>query len=497
LGLIQKQSLSGTIYSYIGVILGFVTTGLLWPRVFDTDEVGLMRILVSYSVLFSQFASLGINSITVKLFPHFRTSDGKHHGFLGLTSLISLAGLVVSILGYILLKSWIVDPDKVGSELFNQYYFYVIPLIFFTLFYNVFDTYYRVLYNAVVGIVYKEVVQRTMILLVVVLFYFQILDFHQTIFYYCLALVLPTIFILVSLVIHGEYSLKPNFKFVTPKLRKEMIDVGLFGIIGGFSGVLVLNIDVIMVERMIDLKAAGIYTITFFFGSLILVPLRSMGKISSVVIAEAWKSNNLKVISDIYKKSSISLSVIGFLLFLGIWANIDNVFLLIGDKYAAGRYVILLLGIANLTDIALGVNPHIIINSKYYRYLSYFLLFYAGLLVVTNLIFIPIFGIMGAAIASLLSKIIFNSIKFLFLFKTYKLQPFDRKYLYLLIISATVYLCSLLMPPMTNYLVDIFIRSSIITLVFTLLIYYSNISEDVNQRIRTTLKMASDIVGIR
>ncbi|MFA5418069.1 MAG: polysaccharide biosynthesis C-terminal domain-containing protein [Bacteroidales bacterium] len=497
MGLIQKQSLSGTIYSYIGVILGFVTTGLLWPRVFDTDEVGLMRILVSYSVLFSQFASLGINSITVKLFPYFRTSDGKNHGFLGLTTLISLAGLAVSILGYILMKSWIVDPDKVNSQLFNQYYYYVVPLIFFTLFFNVIDTYFRVLYKAVIGIVYKEVVQRMMILLVIVLFYLDWIDFHQTVIFYCLALILPTLFIMISLIIHGKYSLKPNFRFVTPKLRKEMIDVGLFGIIGGFSGVLVLNIDVIMVERMIDLKAAGIYTITFFFGSLILIPMRSMGKISSVIIAEAWKTNNLKVITDIYKKSSISLSVIGFLLFIGIWANIDNVFIMIGDKYSAGKYVILLLGIANLTDIALGVNPHIILNSKYYRNLSYFLLFFATLLVITNLIFIPLFGIIGAAIASLMSKIIYNTIKFLFLLKTYKLQPFDRKYAYLLIISILVYISSLLIPPIRNYLIDIFVRSSYITLIFLPLIYFSNISEDINQRIRATLKMVAGLVGIR
>lgn len=395
------------------------------------------------------------------------------------------------------MKSWIVDPDKVNSQLFNQYYYYVVPLIFFTLFFNVIDTYFRVLYKAVIGIVYKEVVQRMMILLVIVLFYLDWIDFHQTVIFYCLALILPTLFIMISLIIHGKYSLKPNFRFVTPKLRKEMIDVGLFGIIGGFSGVLVLNIDVIMVERMIDLKAAGIYTITFFFGSLILIPMRSMGKISSVIIAEAWKTNNLKVITDIYKKSSISLSVIGFLLFIGIWANIDNVFIMIGDKYSAGKYVILLLGIANLTDIALGVNPHIILNSKYYRNLSYFLLFFATLLVITNLIFIPLFGIIGAAIASLMSKIIYNTIKFLFLLKTYKLQPFDRKYAYLLIISILVYISSLLIPPIRNYLIDIFVRSSYITLIFLPLIYFSNISEDINQRIRATLKMVAGLVGIR
>jgi len=215
--------------------------------------------------------------------------------------------------------------------------------------------------------------------------------------------------------------------------------------------------------------------------------LRSMGKISSVIIAEAWKTNNLKVISGIYKKSSISLSVIGFLLFIGIWANIDNVFMMIGDKYLSGKYVILVLGIANLIDIAFGVSPHIILNSKHYRYISYFLLIYVALLIVTNLIFIPIYGILGAAIASLISKIIYDLIKYLFLYRTYKLQPFDRNYLFLLVISGFVYAVSLLIPPFSNYLIDILIRSSSIALLFTALVYYTRLSIDINQRIESIL----------
>ncbi len=485
MGVIQKQSQSGTIYSYIGVILGFITTGLLWPKVFSTDEVGLMRILVSYSVLFSQFASFGVNSISVKLFPYFRTSDGKHHGFLGLTSLISLVGLALSILIFVLLKSWIVDPEKEGSQLMNTYYFFIVPLIFFTLFYNVFDTYYRVLYRAVVGIVYKEVVQRVLILTVVVFYWMEWITFHQTVILYCIALIVPTILIMISLLREGQYSLKPDFSFITKKLRNEMIGVGLFGIIASFSGVLALNIDVIMVERLIDLKAAGIYTITFFFASLILIPLRTMGKISSVVIADAWKSNDLKTIDDIYKKSSISLSVIGFLLFLGLWGNIDNIMHIIGDKYMPGRYVILFLGIANLTEIALGVNPHIILNSKHYRFLSYFLVGYALLLIITNLLFIPMLGIAGAALASLLSKVIYGFVKYAFLLKTYRLQPFDMNFLKLIVISLAVYGVSLLLPAAPNYIVDIGIRGSLILISFTGLVYFSHISEDINQRINS------------
>ena len=173
MGIIQKQSISGTIYSYLGVLLGFFITGLLFPNIFTTSEVGLLRLLVSYSVLFAQFAGLGFSAVTVKLFPYFRDASKKHHGFLGLALLVSLGGFLISLLVLFLLKPFIIERALDKSELFVTYFKYVVPLIFFTLLFNVFDAYYRVLYNAVKGIILKQVIQRLFILSTVLLYYFE------------------------------------------------------------------------------------------------------------------------------------------------------------------------------------------------------------------------------------------------------------------------------------------------------------------------------------
>ena len=278
-----------------------------------------------------------------------------------------------------------------------------------------------------------------------------------------------------------------NGYYVDSNLKKQFLDVSFFGMIATFSGVLVLNIDVIMVDAMLGLSAAGIYTISFFFGTLILVPLRTMGKIGSVVISDAWKTNDLETIQEIYKKSSLSLSVIGFLLFIGIWGNIDNIFNIIGDDYLSGKFVILFIGLANLTDISLGVNPQIIVNSKYYRYISYFLFIFAILLIATNLLLIPVIGIVGAAVASLISKFIFNLLKFLFLYKKFGFQPFDYKYLLLILISLVAYAVSLLIPKFSSYFIDIIIRSATIVIAFTIPAYVFRISEDINDKVNEML----------
>ncbi|MFK5856560.1 MAG: polysaccharide biosynthesis C-terminal domain-containing protein [Bacteroidota bacterium] len=488
MGIIKKQSISGTIYSYIGVILGFVTTGLLYPLIFSTEEIGLFRILVSYSLLFANFAALGINTVTVKLFPYFRDYERKHHGYLGLALLISAVGLIIAISAFVLLKPAILDTGKAGADLFERYFYYIVPLIVATLLFNVFDTYYRVLYNAVKGIIYKEVIQRVMILAVIILFYFNLIDFHQAVVLYTIALVSPTILLFLSLIYNKQLFLNIDLSFIDKKLSRQMLDIGAFGILASFSGVLTMTIDSIMVERIMNLSALGIYTVTFFFGALILVPLRTMGKISSVVIADAWRANDIKTIDIIYKKSSISLSIIGLLLLIGIWGNIDNVFQIIPVKYIAGKYVILFIGIASLFDIALGISPHIIVNSSHYRYLSYFLIIFAVLLILSNIILIPLYGIVGAALATLISKFIYNFIKFIFLYRTYKLQPFTYKIILLYVISIMAYGVSLLLPQMQNFMIDIIVRSSIITVVFVLPVYFLNISEDINDKVKSIVK---------
>jgi len=488
LGIIQKQSISGTIYSYIGVILGFVITVVLYTRILTTEEIGLLRVIVSYATLFAQFAGLGFSAVSVKMFPHFRDPEKKHHGFLGLSLIVGLVGFSIALIVFLVLKPLVIDQSQDKSALFNEYFYYVIPLILFTLLFNVFDTYYRVLYNAVKGIFYKEIIQRGFVIIVILLYYFQLIDFNWLVILYILAMITPSILLFGSLIRSKQLHLRPDFTFISKGLRNEMISVGFFGILASFSGVLVLNIDILMINDMLGLSAAGIYTVTFYFGTLILVPLRTMGKISSVVVADAWKANDLITIKNIYKKSSISLSVIGILLFLGIWGNIDNIFHMIKPDFLPGKWVIFFIGIANLLDISLGVNPHIIVNSKYYRFLSYFLFGFAIVLVVSNLLLIPVYGIVGAAIASLISKFIYNLVKYLFLFSKFKLQPFDYKFLILIVIGLSAYWISTLIPSFSNYIVDIIIRSSAITALFMVPVYAFSISDDINQRINHFLQ---------
>lgn len=494
MGVIQKQSISGVIWSYLGVGLGFLTTAILFARWLEAEEIGLLRLLVSYASILGMFASLGINNVAVKMFPQFRNEKAKHHGFLGVALIVVLVGFVFSALAYVLLKNLLLHDAQEKSSLFIPYFYAVIPLTLCIVLFGVLDTYFRVLFNAVKGIAYKEVYQRIFIIVALLLYYFGYVSFMTFVYCYIAAYLIPVIFFFISLSYQKKLFLKPDFSFITPKLRKEMMSVAFFGILAGFSGILVQSIDIIMINEYLGLTDTGIYTISFFFGTLILIPLRTMAKIGSVVISEAWKKNDLKTISEVYSKSSLTLSILGLLFFIGIWGNIENVFHLVGEKYRDGMYVIFFIGLANLVDVATGLSGQIIVNSKYYKWLTYLLVIFALVIIITNLALIPIFGIVGAALATLISKLTLSILKYVFIYKRFRLQPFNINFLLVFAIAAIAWYVSTLIPVFSNYIIDIIIRSTALTILFLAPVYYLKISEDLNGRVESALKKALRIV---
>ena len=139
LGIIVKQSVKGTIYVYLGVLLGFITTAILFPHIFSKKEIGLLKIIVTYSTMIAQFGTLGINGATIRLFPFFRTVDKKHHGFLPFALSVGMVGFLISAILLLIFKPLLVEMSLEKSKLFVEYFNYLVILVFFQLFFSILD----------------------------------------------------------------------------------------------------------------------------------------------------------------------------------------------------------------------------------------------------------------------------------------------------------------------------------------------------------------------
>ena len=489
MGIIINQSVKGTIYTYIGAILGFITIGILMPFNFTTAQIGLQKILINYAVLVATFGTLGFNGVTIRLFPYFKDPKKNHHGFLALALLTGFVGFLLTLGLFLIFKNRFIELSIDKSPLLVEYLNYLIVLIFFQIFFIMLDGYYTALLNSIHGTFLREVFQRILIIICIGFYYFNLINFHQFIVFYIVSMAIPTIYIMFSLIKAKQFSLKTDFAFLKKPMLYSIGLMAIFSVLNGFSVGIIQTVDTIMVAGMIGESATGIYVTCFFFGVIISMPARSILKIANIVSANAWKNNNMKEIRDIYEKSCITLFIIGLILFLGVIVNMDNIFKILGPDFVSGKWVIFFIGLGSLIDMTTGANNSILGSSPYYKVQTVFLVVLVVCLVASNLLLIPAFGITGAAIGGAVSLTILNLLRFLFLYYKYKLQPFNLKFITVGVIGTAAYFISTLIPQLPNFIVDILIRSTFLSILFCTPIYLLKISPDINTKADSILKM--------
>lgn len=483
LGIIRKQGIQGSISLYIGVVVGFFTTALLFPKILKAEQIGLVNTLVSYSTVFAQFATLGFNSVIIRNFSYFRNYQNRHNHFFFLVLLVMTVGSLLSIISFYALKPLIISQNIQNAPLFVEYIDYLVPLIIFTLVFYVLDAYYTVLYKTVRGIVLKEIIQKLFILIAVYFYFVQLYNFEGFTIAYVISLSLPGIILFIFIIAEKEWVFTPKFDFISRDLGKSMFSVGLFGILTSIVGSANMQIDRAMASSMISLEATGIYTTVINFATLIRIPSRSILKIASAVIADAWKKNDIQEIAKIYKVTSLNQYIIALLVFVGLWANVDNVFRILPAGYIHGKYVILWLGLAYTLEMASGAAANIIATSKQYRMLTWMVFVTLIIMIISNLVFIPLFQITGIAMAAAITTIAFTLFKIVYIYFKYKMLPFNIKFFYLSGIGLFAYFIAYLIPHFSNLIVDITIRSLTIAISYLTLLVVFGISGDINAKL--------------
>lgn len=493
-GIIEKQGLQGTIITYSGVIIGFITAGYLLPKYLTQEQNGVLDVINAWSLIFATLATLGINNVSNRLFPWFRNQKNHNNGYLGILFIVLFFGLLLSTGLYLILRPYILSNASETGELLPRFVDLIIPLSVFTALFLIIDIYYAVLYKSVKGILHKELLQRIYILIAIGAYLVFATDFPMLVIMYIAALSLPGLLILFSLMKDGEFVLHINRDILTKDLKISMFSVAAFGVVVSFSNILIQKIDILMIQHFLGTAEVGTYGRVFFYGTLVVIPLRVISKISAVVVAQAWKDKDLALISKVYTKSTVDQLLIGSLVMIGLWANIDNVIHILGSQYASGKYVVLYIGLSNLFLMAAGVSGAIISTSDFYKVLTIFVGVFGALVILSNMIFIPAIGITGAALASAISALAYSIMRFGFLWSKFKMQPYSFKHLLILLAAMISYAISLAVPdlynpdnPTISLTLDILVRSGTIGISYLILIRLLGLSPDLNKWIKKFL----------
>ncbi|HKK25204.1 MAG TPA: oligosaccharide flippase family protein, partial [Gracilimonas sp.] len=121
MGVIKQQSIVNTFITYIGIVLGFISTIYLYPNFLEPDQYGLTRLLLSVSFVFTQFAHLGMNNTAIRFFPYFEDENNDHNGFLFLVLVVPITGFIL-FLGVIFFFDDLLISYYDTSTYFGDYY---------------------------------------------------------------------------------------------------------------------------------------------------------------------------------------------------------------------------------------------------------------------------------------------------------------------------------------------------------------------------------------
>ncbi|NOT76823.1 MAG: oligosaccharide flippase family protein [Cyclobacteriaceae bacterium] len=482
MGVIIRQSIITTIISYIGVGIGYVNLLYLYPRFLSPEQVGLMRTLQDSAILLAQFAQFGLAQSIIRFFPRFMGNQTRSRNFINIILLAGMIAFGFFLIGFFVFEQQILGYFQANAKEFVHYSSLALWLTFITVITTLLEVYSRSLLKNVLPNLLKEIVVRLLLAILVLLYFKGVLTFPQVMISSVLIYVFCLLILVGTLLAQGYLDLKIEIRSIEPALWKDLINFSLLSFAGTAGLIIIGKVDSLMVAGLLGLESVAIYTTSAYMATVIEIPKRAMTQIASPLISRGFEKNDLAEVKNIYHKTSLNQFILGTLLLIGIVSNLDSIFLLMpkGEIYETGKWVVIIVGAGKLVDMLFGPSSELIVYSKYFRFNIILILILAVVIITSNNILIPIYGIEGAAIGTAVTLIVFNLVKFIFIWIKMRLQPFSSAFIKVIVIGAAAWIAQYLMPRVDWVIADMISRSAVITTVFGVLTLWFRVSPDGN-----------------
>ena len=482
MGIVLKQSIRNTALTYVGFAIGAINILFLYPKILPDAYYGLVGVILATAAILMPLMTFGIHNTMVKFYSS--QEEEKKNAFLTLMLLCPLIAILplaaVTWFFYDAIASFLSKEN----EIVKDYVWYIFFVGFAMAYFEVFYAWCKVHLKSVFGNFLKEVFTRACVMVLLILYYFEVI----TLDFFLKALVVTYLLrtFIIKLYAYSLRSIKLDFNF--PKATKKILSYSLLIILGGSAALVLYEIDKVMINQFVAIENVAYYSVAVFIATVIVVPYRAMHNITYPLTAGLLNVNDLPELKKLYQKTSLTLFIASGILFLLIILNLEELYTLLPEAYRGGFFIVLLIGLAKVFDSILGNNNAILFNSKYYKTVLLFGVCLAILTILLNLWFIPKYGTEGAALASFIAICLFNLLKLWYVHSKFTMQPFT---------GATVKVLGTLVAlgVLFNYLqftfhpiINIVLKSFLLTAMYVGILYRFKISEDVSGLIAKFLK---------
>ena len=434
MGIVLRQSFKNVVATYLGFAIGALNTLFLFTYFLSKAQYGLVSYVTSTATILSPLIAFGVNNTLVRYYTAYR--DKKEQAQFNLMLcflplLIIVSATFVGVIGYEQIAQWL----SAKNEEVRDYVFLIFLTSVAMAYFEIAYAWTRVQLKTVFGNFLKEVFHRVGVMFLLLAIYLQLIDFRQLIWgvfwVYALRMLLMFVF--------AFYVRRPQFAWGLPKNKKEVFLYSLFVILSGSVASVLMDIDKFMLNQYLPIGEIAVYNVAIFTATVITIPYRSMYQIVSPLTAQFMNQNKPKELSDLYKRSTVNTYFVSMVICVLIIVNAQQCYALLPDKdYSTGLTVLVILSVVKLSDALVGFNNAVLLNSPYYRTVLFLGVFLVIGTVLMNMWLIPLYGINGAGLATLIAFSSYNLLKSVFVYRKYNLQPFYKETLQTTLFGSVV-----------------------------------------------------------
>ncbi len=481
---IRRQSIISSGIVYFGFALGGLNT-LLYGRLLNPEQYGLVGMYISIGNIMFAFANFGALSYITKFYPYYHDNLARRkNDLLNWALLISIFGFALVTVVGVLFKPLVLRKFGNNSSELVHYYYWIFPFGLGLTLYSVLEAYGWQIKASVLTNYLREFQWRLYSLVLLGLLAIGVMkNFDLFIKLYAFSYFFIALILLFQIVRKKELHLTLSPSRVTRKfLPKIRALIALT-----WTGNIMFNLSFYFAQLVIaavvpgGLAAVGIFAMAQYVASLIQAPQRGVVAAAVGPLSQAWKKKDYGRIKRIYTRSSANQLIFSVGMFILIVLNFRDGILTFGLKkeYLLSFPVFWIIGLTRIVDMGTGINTQIIGTSVYWRFD-----FFTGMILV--LFTIPLnywlacnLGVIGPAIADLVTFSAYNGVRCLFLYRKYKMQPFNRNSLFVLLLGGlTYFVCDWLFTAHQG-LGWLFVRSATIITVYGCGVIALRLSEDV------------------
>lgn len=231
---------------------------------------------------------------------------------------------------------------------------------------------------------------------------------------------------IVTLAIATIIECKATFSKINSVVAKYQTSVWLKSSIAlmflGCMGMINAHTDVLMLGTLKGTTDVGIYVVVNRIASLIIFIVMAANSVIAPSISSFYAEGNIEQLQKIVTTSSRMLMIISILVASMIVFFNQKILLFFGSSFIIGKNSLIFLIGGQLFNVAVGQVNLLLTMTGHARYTAISVGIGAGLNIILNFCLIPQWGVLGAAIATSSSTVVWNAISLVYVKQKLKID---------------------------------------------------------------------------